>query len=95
MAYFYAQIDSENTVVALSQLSGVIGESHPLYQTVIPIREYDESLIPTQTGTEVVAHKYTGKDNEGYGRFEEIIETIPINDSVDQSDVQSESEVGE
>ena len=81
MAYFYAQIDSENTVVALSQLSGVIGESHPLYQTVIPIREYDESLIPTQTGTEVVAHKYTGKDNDGYGLFEEK-----------RSEIRSESE---
>lgn len=95
MAYFYAQIDSENTVIALSQLSGVISESHPLYETAISIHEYDVSLMPKKTDTETIIHKYIGKDSEGYGQFEEIIETIPINDSEDQSDVQSESEVSE
>lgn len=83
MSHFYAQIDSENIVVALSQLSGVICESHPLYKTVVPIREYDETLMPTQTDSELITHKYIEKDDDGYGLFEEV-----------RSEIQSERVVG-
>lgn len=77
MSHFYAQIDSDNIVVGVSDLSGEIKESHPMYDSMIPNRECDASLLQYQTDTEIVTHKYVGKDADGYGIFEEIREPIP------------------
>lgn len=77
MSHFYAQINSDNIVIAVSDLSGEIKESHPIYDSMIPIREYDTPLLQTQTDTEIVSHKYVGKDGGGYGIFEKISEPIP------------------
>lgn len=78
MSHFYAQINTDNIVIAVSDLSGEIKESHPMYDSMIPIRDYDTSLLQYQTDTEIVTNKYVGKDDDGYGIFEEIRETIPL-----------------
>lgn len=88
MSHFYAQIDSDNIVIAVSELSGEIKESHPMYDSMIPIREYDTSLLQTQTDTEIVTHKYVGKDENGYGIFEEVREPIP--EPIDPEPTQDE-----
>ena len=77
MTHFYAQIDSENIVIAVSNLSDKIKESHPFYDSMILISEYDTTLLQYQTDTEIVTHKYVGNDENGYGIFEEIREAIP------------------
>ena len=91
MSHFYAQIDSDNIVIAVSDLSGEIKESHPMYDAMIHIREYDTSLLQHQTDTEIVTHKYTGKDADGYGIFEEIRETIPEPQPTEQEIEQAET----
>ena len=66
MNYPYAQNDKKNNVVAVSLLWGIIDESHPSYDILIPIREYDITLI---------SQRYIGKDSEGYGIFETVEST--------------------
>lgn len=89
--YTYAQIDSDNIVIAVSELSGEIKEPHPMCDSMIRIRDYDTSLLQTQTNTEVVTHKYVGKDEDGYGIFEEIREPIPEPQPTEQEIEQAET----
>ncbi|MGN0337910.1 MAG: hypothetical protein ACI4EE_10495 [Lachnospiraceae bacterium] len=90
MSHFYAQINSDNIVIAVSDLSGEIAESHPMHDLMIPILEYDTSLLQTQTDTEIVTHKCVGKDDGGYGIFEEIKEPIPEPQPTEQQIEQAE-----
>ena len=89
---FYAQIDSENIVTGVSDLIVEIKESHPFYDSVIPIREYDISLLQHQTDTEIVTHKYVRKDEDGYGIFEEIRDPKiePIDPEPTQDEINAE-----
>lgn len=87
----FAQINSDNIVIAVSDLSGEIKESHPMYDSMISIREYDTSLLQHQTDTEIVTHKYVGKDDDGYGIFEEIREPIPEPQPTEQQIEQAET----
>lgn len=91
MSHFYAQINSDNIVIAVSDLSGEIKVSHPMYDLMIPIREYDTSLLQHQTDTEIVTNKYVGKDGDGYGIFEEIREPIPEPQPTEQQIEQAET----
>ena len=86
VSHFYAQIDSDKIVFAVSNLSREITESHPMYDSMIPIREYNASLLQTQTDTEIVTHKYVGKDDDCYGIFEEIREAIPEQTKAEQTE---------
>lgn len=88
MSHFYAQIDSDNIVIAVSDFVGEINEYHPMYDSMIPIREYNTSLLQSQTDTDVVTHKYVGKNEDGYGIFEEIREPIP--EPIDPEPTQEE-----
>lgn len=88
MSHFYAQIDSQNIVIAVSGLSGEIKESHPMYDAMIPIHNYDTSLLQHQTDTEIVTNKCVGKDDDGYGIFEENREPIP--EPIDPEPTQDE-----
>ena len=89
--YPYAQIDEEaKIVIGVSVLSGIIGESHPMYDSMIRIREHDTSLLQTQTDTEIVTHKYVGKDADGYGIFDEVREPIPEPQPTEQEIQQAE-----
>ncbi len=90
MSHFYAQIDSHNIVTAVSDLSGEIKESHPMYDSMIRIREYDTSLLQHQTDTEIVTHKYVGNDADGYGIFEEVRAPIPEPQPTEQEIQQAE-----
>lgn len=90
MSHFYAQIDSDNIVIAVAELSGEIKESHSMYDSMIPIRKYDTSLLKNQTDTEIVTHKYVGKDTNGYGIFEEIREPLPEPQPTEQQIEQAE-----
>ena len=90
MSHFYAQINSENIVIAVSDLSGEIKESHPMYDSMIPIRNYDTSLLQHQTDTEIVTNKCVGKDEDGYGIFEDVKEPIPDPQPTEQEIEQAE-----
>ena len=90
MSHFYAQINSDNIVIAVSDLSGEIKESHPMYDSMIPIREYDTLLLQHQTDTEIVTNKYVGKDEDGYGIFEDVKEPIPDPQPTEQEIEQAE-----
>lgn len=91
MSHFYAQIDSDNIVIAVSDLSGEIRESHPMYDSMIRIRDYDTSLLQHKTDTEIVANKYVGKDADCYGVFKEIREPIPDPQPTEQEIEQAET----
>ena len=75
--YNYAQINILNIVTSISSILEPVPENHPYYDKMIPIRDYDASLLQHQTETEIITHKYVGKDTDGYGIFEEIREPIP------------------
>ena len=91
MSHCYAQLNLDNIVIAVSDLSGEIRESHPMYDSMIRIRDYDTSLLQYQTDTEIVTHKYVCKDEEGYGIFEEIRELIPEPQPTEQEIEQAET----
>lgn len=74
---FYAQLDAEKIVYGLSELSGAIEESHPMYDCLIPIREFDMSLLQKQNDEELIYHKFVELDSEGYGIFEEVSKPLP------------------
>ena len=61
--YNYAQINIVNIVVGVSDMCEPVPETQPLYNRMIPIREYNESLI---------GMRYTGRDADGYGLFEPV-----------------------
>lgn len=63
--YNYAQINIVNLVVSLSAMWEPVPENHPLYEKMIPIREYDTTLI---------GQRYIGRDSDGYGLFEPVPE---------------------
>lgn len=63
--YPYAQIDDNNIVTVVSLMCSVIQLSHPLYNYLIPIREYDATLLE---------QRYIGCDSDGYGLFEPVPE---------------------
>lgn len=61
--YNYAQIDLLNTVIAVSSLWEKVPESDTMYNYMIPIRYYDDSLL---------GQRYIGLDADGYGLFESV-----------------------
>lgn len=63
--YNYAQINFLNIVVSISAMWEPVPENHPYYDKMIPIREYDESLL---------GMRYIGRDADGYGLFEAVPE---------------------
>ena len=63
MNYPYAQIDENNIVECVSLFWDIIDETHPAYDILIPLREYDESLL---------GQRYIGRDADGYGIFEVV-----------------------
>lgn len=95
MSYYYAQIDSNSVVMAVSDLSGVIDTSHPMYDSMIPLREYNTGLLASQTDDQIVKHKYTERDSDGYGVFETVYEKLPeqlpTDDEITQANLYTET----
>lgn len=87
---FYAQLDAEKIVYGLSELSNAIEESHPMYDRLIPIREFDMSLLQKQNDEELICNKFVELDSEGYGIFEEVSKPLPEIDDIDSEITQDE-----
>ena len=64
-SYPYAQIDDNNIVTSVSMLWNIIKPEHPGYSVLIPISEYDPTIM---------GKRYTGRDADGYGLFEAVPE---------------------
>ena len=62
--YPYAYI-VEDIVQSVSLFCERATNKHPFYNSLVPIREYDESLL---------CQRYIGLDSDGYGLFEAVPE---------------------
>ena len=82
--YNYAQINFLNIVVSISATWEPIPKDHPYYDKMIPIREYDESLLDMC---------YIGHDADGYGLFEAVVDESKTSEKSEAE--QSETEQGE
>ena len=80
MNYPYAQIDpNTNIVQSVGLFWDIITPDHPGYNVLIPLREYDESLL---------SQRYIGRDDDGYGLFE----VVEPEQSEDEQTERSEDE---
>lgn len=62
----YAQINAETKIVeGVSMLWSVIPKTHPYYDIMIPLREYNPNLL---------GQRFTGYNTDGYGLFETVEE---------------------
>ena len=57
-------------------------EDHPFYNSLIPLREYDATIL---------GYRYIGLDDEGYGIVEEVRELIPEPQPTEQEIEQAET----